>query len=153
MKRRILLIYALLLATFSLSAEKYWHGEAVSQNGKYTFHYEEFISYKSSELKRGEERERQENVEEEAEENASLGGLVESAEDFETWFFLDNSGMRFYVGLSKEDESVWTLDLGYFPPNSNKCQIVRLQTFNDFNSARKDFEKQRARFIKKLEAE
>ncbi len=152
MKRIILLIYALLLATFSLFAEKYWHGEAVSQNGKYTFHYEEFISYKSSRLERGEEQERQKEVEEEAEDNASLGGFVESAEDFETWFFF-GSGISFFIGLEKESENSWCVRFAYFPPNSHKCQILHSQTFKDFASAKKDFENQRARFVKKLEAE
>lgn len=155
MKRIILLIYALLLATFSLSAGEYWHGEHTDILGDKAYHQEAYVSYKLPEFKEIKGK----YVEAWAKRSSSQDGSY-SEEDF-TAQILFGSGMMFVVSLSSipdiddngNDITIWDFFITYGSVGSSKSKCIREKNFKDFNSAKKEYEMQRDRFIKKLEAE
>lgn len=158
MKKRILLIGLITFCVANLFAKKYWYGEATRQNGTYKYHQEAYISYQLPDLKEIVEGKVIEKMADEA--VAGQGSLNYPYEDFNA-IILFKDEIAITVSLSEfpgdiddngNDINEWEVSVDYYIQENDKGNIF-YKSFNNFNSALKEFKNQRNQYVKELEKE
>lgn len=140
------------------TSKKYWHGEATRSKGNYTYHIEAYVSYELPDFKEIVEGKAIEKMADEA--VSGQGSLNYPYEDFNA-LILFGDEIAITISLCEfpddiddngNDINEWEVSVDYYISENDKGNIF-YKSFNNFNSALKEFKNQRDQYVKELENE